>query len=158
MDTNQECKAHCLILPHPTQGHINPMLQFAKRLTRKRVKVTLALTRFLLRTTAGFSGGSISVRAISDGFDERGRAQAKSSEEYQARFQQIGQETLAELLQDLAGSGAPGLRGLRPVYAVGSGCGQGFGLLGRRFSRSRARWTTFIIMCTEGAGAAAFGR
>ncbi|KAL0346075.1 UNVERIFIED_CONTAM: UDP-glycosyltransferase 74B1 [Sesamum radiatum] len=83
MDTNQECscKAHCLILPHPTQGHINPMLQFAKRLTRKHIKVTLALTRFLLRTTAGFSGGSIFVRAISDGFDERGRAEATSSEE-----------------------------------------------------------------------------
>ncbi|XP_011079130.1 UDP-glycosyltransferase 74E1-like [Sesamum indicum] len=107
MDTDQECKAHCLILPHPTQGHINPMLQFAKRLTCKHIKVTLALTRFLLSTTPGFSGGSISVRAISDGFDEGGRAQAKSSDEYQARFQKIGQETLADLLQDLAGSGCP---------------------------------------------------
>ncbi|KAI3446603.1 hypothetical protein Pfo_003268 [Paulownia fortunei] len=104
---NEEYRAHCLILPHPTQGHINPMLQFAKRLTQKGVKITIALTRFILKTTNGFSGGSISVRAISDGFDEGGRAQAKSSEEYQARFQQVGQETLAELLQDLAGSGCP---------------------------------------------------
>ncbi|KAG5589091.1 hypothetical protein H5410_039605 [Solanum commersonii] len=30
-------KAHCLILPYPGQGYINPMLQFAKRLQSKRV-------------------------------------------------------------------------------------------------------------------------
>ncbi|EYU20869.1 hypothetical protein MIMGU_mgv1a005301mg [Erythranthe guttata] len=106
-DAEKENGAHCLILPHPTQGHINPILQFAKRLTHKRIKITLALTKFTLKTTTGFSGGSISTRSISDGFDEGGRAHANSSEEYQARFQQVGRETLAELLQDLAGSGRP---------------------------------------------------
>jgi len=24
--------AHCLILPYPAQGHMNPMIQFSKRL------------------------------------------------------------------------------------------------------------------------------
>ncbi|KAK6151410.1 hypothetical protein DH2020_014045 [Rehmannia glutinosa] len=106
MDTGEH-KAHCLIVPLPFQGHINPMLQFAKRLTHKRVKTTLSLTRFILKTTNRLSAGSVSVRAISDGFDEGGRAQAKSSEEYQARFEQIGRQTLAELLLDLADSGQP---------------------------------------------------
>lgn len=104
--STMNANAHCLILPIPVQGHINPMLQFAKRLTHKRIRVTFALTKFILKTTS-FSSGSISVRAISDGFDEGGRAQAKSSDEYLARFQQMGQQTLAELLQDLQGSGCP---------------------------------------------------
>ncbi|GFP83329.1 UDP-glycosyltransferase 74e2 [Phtheirospermum japonicum] len=107
MDADGEYKAHCLIVPHPTQGHINPMLQFAKRLNQKGIQITLALTKFLLKTTNGFSVGSISVRSISDGFDDGGRAQAKSSEEYQSRFEQTGRETLAELINDLARSGRP---------------------------------------------------
>lgn len=94
-------------MPHPTQGHINPALQFAKRLTHKRVRVTLALTKFILKSTAASSAASISLRAISDGFDDGGRAHATSSEEYRARFEQIGQQTLSELLRDLAGSGQP---------------------------------------------------
>ncbi|KAK4404647.1 UDP-glycosyltransferase 74G1 [Sesamum angolense] len=110
MDTkkaNANETAHCLILPYPIQGHINPMLQFAKRLSHKRLKITLALTRFILKTIKGLSGGSISIGSISDGFDEGGRAQAKTHEEYLARFQQVGRETLMELLQALADSGSP---------------------------------------------------
>jgi hypothetical protein len=42
--------AHVLVLPFPTQGHINPMLQFSKRLASKGVKVTLATTVFIFNT------------------------------------------------------------------------------------------------------------
>ncbi|KAI3446604.1 hypothetical protein Pfo_003269 [Paulownia fortunei] len=137
MDTkkeNEKYRAHCVILPYPTQGHINPMLQFAKRLAHKRIQITLALTKFLLKTTNGFSVGSISARAISDGFDEGGRAQAKSSDEYQARFQQVGQETLAELLQDLASSGCPvDCVVYDPFIPWVLDVAKGFGLLGAAF-------------------------
>nr|UHH90514.1 UDP-glycosyltransferase [Nicotiana benthamiana] len=34
-------KSHVLVLPFPVQGHINPMVQFSKRLASRRVKVTL---------------------------------------------------------------------------------------------------------------------
>ncbi|KAL0404686.1 UNVERIFIED_CONTAM: UDP-glycosyltransferase 74G1 [Sesamum radiatum] len=110
MDTkkaNANETTHCLILPYPIQGHINPMLQFAKRLSHKRLKITLALTRFTLKTIKGLSGGSISIGSISDGFDEGGRAQAKNHEEYMSRFQQVGRETMMELLKALAESGSP---------------------------------------------------
>ncbi|KAG8372275.1 hypothetical protein BUALT_Bualt12G0049400 [Buddleja alternifolia] len=104
--TNGEYKGHCLTVPYPIQGHINPMLQFAKRLSHKHLKITFALTKFLFKTTTHLSGGeSISIRVISDGFDNGGRAQAKSFEEYQIRFMQTGQQTLSELLHDLAISG-----------------------------------------------------
>ncbi|KAK4349512.1 hypothetical protein RND71_032267 [Anisodus tanguticus] len=43
-------KAHCLILPYPMQGHINPMLQFSKRLQSKGVKITIAPTKSFLKT------------------------------------------------------------------------------------------------------------
>ncbi|KAL2544534.1 UDP-glycosyltransferase 74F2 [Forsythia ovata] len=93
-------KAHCLILPFPVQGHINPMLQFAKRLRPKGVKITLLLTKFLRKTMQEFSGSSnISLEAISDGFDEGGRADSESPEAYYARFRLVGTETLSELLE-----------------------------------------------------------
>ncbi|KAK4374202.1 hypothetical protein RND71_004879 [Anisodus tanguticus] len=34
-------KSHVLVLPFPVQGHINPMVQFSKRLASRGVKVTL---------------------------------------------------------------------------------------------------------------------
>ncbi|KAL2544539.1 UDP-glycosyltransferase 74F2 [Forsythia ovata] len=42
---------------------------------------------------------NISLEAISDGFDEGGRADAESPEAYYARFRLVGTETLSELLE-----------------------------------------------------------
>ncbi|KAI4989074.1 hypothetical protein ZWY2020_036391 [Hordeum vulgare] len=40
---------HVLLLPYPSQGHINPILQFGKRLaSHAGVRCTLAVTRYLL--------------------------------------------------------------------------------------------------------------
>ncbi|CAI9755578.1 unnamed protein product [Fraxinus pennsylvanica] len=91
--------AHCLILPYPSQGHINPMLQFAKRLSQKGVKITLVLTKFLHKTIQEFSSSPISLETISDGFDEGGRAQAESLAAYRKHFRLIGTETLSELVE-----------------------------------------------------------
>nr|CAD1841720.1 unnamed protein product [Ananas comosus var. bracteatus] len=40
--------AHVLVLPYPSQGHINPMLEFAKRLAAKGPAVTVVVTRHIL--------------------------------------------------------------------------------------------------------------
>ncbi|CBI24721.3 unnamed protein product, partial [Vitis vinifera] len=37
-------ETHVLVIPYPVQGHINPMLQFSKRLASKGLKVTLITT------------------------------------------------------------------------------------------------------------------
>lgn len=42
---NGESEADVLVFPFPVQGHINPMLQFAKRLASKGVKVTFITTK-----------------------------------------------------------------------------------------------------------------
>ncbi|KAK9941777.1 hypothetical protein M0R45_007471 [Rubus argutus] len=104
-------KAHCLVLPYPSQGHINPLLQFSKLLDHKQVKVTLVTTRFIYNTM--YRGSSctaldtISVETISDGYDEGGRAQAESIQVYLESFWKVGSQTLAELLEKLSGSGCP---------------------------------------------------
>ncbi|KAL2236861.1 UNVERIFIED_CONTAM: UDP-glycosyltransferase 74E2 [Sesamum indicum] len=106
MDNREENrhKPHCLVLPFPIQGHINPMLQFSKRLSHKGIRITLAATKHLFKTTQQFSG-SISVETISDGFDE-GKADV-DLDPYLARFEQVGTETLSELLDKLRDSGRP---------------------------------------------------
>ncbi|KAL3360454.1 hypothetical protein AABB24_013728 [Solanum stoloniferum] len=99
-------KAHCLILPFPVQGHINPMLQFSKRLQSKRVKITIALTKFFLKTMQELPT-SLSIEAISDGYDDGGYHQAGTFVAYITRFKEVGSDTLSHLIQKLANSGCP---------------------------------------------------
>lgn len=99
-------KAHCLILPYPVQGHINPMLQFSKRLRSKRVKITIALTKSFLKNMKELPT-SMSIEAISDGYDDGGRDQAGTFVAYITRFKEIGSDTLSQLIQKLAISGCP---------------------------------------------------
>ncbi|KAL3360458.1 hypothetical protein AABB24_013732 [Solanum stoloniferum] len=99
-------KAHCLILPFPVQGHINPMLQFSKRLQSKRVKITIALTKSFLKNMKELPT-SISIEAISDGYDDGGLHQAGTFVAYITRFKEVGSDTLSQLIQKLANSGCP---------------------------------------------------
>ncbi|KAL7171498.1 hypothetical protein ACSBR2_036203 [Camellia fascicularis] len=61
----EEHKAHVLVIPYPSQGHIIPLLRFAKRLSSKGIKATFATTR---HTLSSISSPFISVEPISDGF------------------------------------------------------------------------------------------
>ncbi|KAL5990782.1 hypothetical protein ACLOJK_011686 [Asimina triloba] len=92
-----------LLVPYPTQGHINPMLQFGKRLVSKGIKVTLVNTAFINHSTQ-FDTGAIGVASISDGYDKGGFAEAESAEEYLERFETTGSATLSQLIfQKLGG-------------------------------------------------------
>jgi pathogen-inducible salicylic acid glucosyltransferase len=99
-------RAHCLVLTYPTQGHINPMLEFSKRLEHKGVKVTLVTTYFISHTIHK-EATSIALETISDGYDEGGRAKAESIHAYLERFRRVGSQTLAELLEKLSSSSRP---------------------------------------------------
>ncbi|XP_039160761.1 UDP-glycosyltransferase 74F2 [Eucalyptus grandis] len=99
------CKAHVLVLPYPAQGHISPMLQFAKRLVSKGVRVTLATTVFVAKSMHAALNDSIGIETISDGFDEGGSAQAESIEAYLRSLQAVGSRTLAALIKKLDNSG-----------------------------------------------------
>ncbi|CAL5353346.1 unnamed protein product [Camellia sinensis] len=103
---NRAYRAHCLILPYPLQGHINPMLQFSKRLQSKQIKVTLVATRHMFNTTISEQAvPSIPVETISDGYDQ-GNIKV-SPEVCLERFREVGSQTLAELIEKLRGTEYP---------------------------------------------------
>lgn len=97
---------HILILPYPGQGHINPMLQFAKRLFFKGVDSTVAVTVFI-GNSLGASNSSIPIETYSDGYDHGGFAEAVSSESYLDSLRTVGSKTLSDLIQRLQEEGRP---------------------------------------------------
>ncbi|KAG8642058.1 mogroside IE synthase-like [Manihot esculenta] len=108
MENDQRAwSAHALAFPFPAQGHINPVLQFCKRLVSKGIKATLVTTRFLSKSIHVDPSSNIDLETISDGFDEGGHAQAESVEAYVSTFKAVGSETLANLIRKLNDSGHP---------------------------------------------------
>ncbi|XP_023752514.1 UDP-glycosyltransferase 74G1 [Lactuca sativa] len=97
---------HVLLFPFPSQGHINPLIQFAKRLISKGVKTTLITTIYISKTSPS-SNTSITVEPISDGFDDGGYMSAGSDEAYLEKFQQVGSKSLADLIRKLDSEGNP---------------------------------------------------
>lgn len=98
-DEDYKAQVHVLVLPFPIHGHINPMLQFAKRLTSRGIKVTLAPTLFMAKSLR-IDAGPIAVDPISDGCDEHGyRYCAESPRAYLDSFRTVGSRTLARLIE-----------------------------------------------------------
>ena len=84
---NKAYRGHVLALPYPSQGHINPLLQFSKRLVSKGLKATLATTLFIHNTMQPpSSSSSLQFDTISDGYDEGGFAQVENIQEYHTRM------------------------------------------------------------------------
>ncbi|KAL8209344.1 hypothetical protein R6Q57_006076 [Mikania cordata] len=106
-DNNTNKPPYVLVIPFPAQGHINPLIQFAKRLISKGVKTTLITTIFYLNSqfTNKTNTTSIEIEAISDGFDVGGYSSADSSEAYLKRFKEVGSRSLAELIRKLQNEG-----------------------------------------------------
>ncbi|CAN1332802.1 UDP-glycosyltransferase 74F2 [Linum perenne] len=106
--TNQQQQPHFLVIPLPSTGHINPMLQFSKRLIHKGTKVTLVLTRFLsnsITSTATTSG--INLAAISDGYDDGGMDASPNPGVYLTTFREVGSKALAQLITEMSEAGDP---------------------------------------------------
>ncbi|XP_062175064.1 UDP-glycosyltransferase 74F2-like [Alnus glutinosa] len=99
-------RAHCLVLTYPAQGHINPMMEFCKRLQHKGVKVTFVITNFISKTMHK-EASSIALETISDGYDEGGLAQAESIYAYEESFRRVGSQTLTQLIEKLSSSSSP---------------------------------------------------
>ncbi|KDP45199.1 hypothetical protein JCGZ_15064 [Jatropha curcas] len=97
---------HCLVLAYPAQGHINPMLQFSKRLQNKGLKVTFVTTKSLSNTIhkPSSSSPSIALETISDVYDDCDQSQRENIEAYLAMFWDIGPKSLTNLVQRLNNS------------------------------------------------------
>ncbi|KAL8469501.1 hypothetical protein ACS0TY_032372 [Phlomoides rotata] len=98
--------AHILAVPYPSQGHVNPMLQFCKRLVFKGSKATFIVTKFIFKTFDPKSD-TIVIDTISDGFDDGGFSQANDVADYLTKMERAGSETLEELIKTYQKSGQP---------------------------------------------------
>ncbi|XP_077225505.1 UDP-glycosyltransferase 74F2-like [Tasmannia lanceolata] len=106
MEEKREKAPHVLVVPYPAQGHINPLLQFAKRLASKGIKVTLANTIYLTKSLKAKTG-LVAIETISDGFDEGGFESSESTETYHERLKEFGTKTLTELIEKQNSSTLP---------------------------------------------------
>ncbi|XP_010460183.1 PREDICTED: UDP-glycosyltransferase 74B1 [Camelina sativa] len=104
-ETKTKLKAHVVILPYPVQGHLNPMVQFAKRLVSKTVKVTIATTTY---TASSITTPSLSVEPISDGFDFIPLGiPGFSVDTYSESFKLHGSETLTRVIENHKSTDSP---------------------------------------------------
>ncbi|MED6135629.1 hypothetical protein PIB30_048419 [Stylosanthes scabra] len=94
---------HVLMVPYPSQGHLNPMLQFSKRLTTKGVRSTMVITKFISKSMhlhqLSSLPTSIQFDTISDGYDQGGFSHAESISSYLSTMKAIGSENLKELIK-----------------------------------------------------------
>ena len=91
------------MLPFPSYGHINPMLEFSKLLQHQgEVKVTLVTNLSNYNNIPKLPPNSnITIETISDGFDKGGVAEAKDFKIYLNKFWQVGPQSLADLINKL---------------------------------------------------------
>jgi hypothetical protein len=100
----QHGAVHVLLVPLPAQGHMNPMIQFGRRLAYHGLLPTLVTTRYVLSTSPA-AGAPFPVAAISDGFDDGGMASCSDPVEYCRRLEAVGSETLARAIDAEARAG-----------------------------------------------------
>ncbi|XP_039154903.1 UDP-glycosyltransferase 74F2 [Eucalyptus grandis] len=98
MEDDKGCRGHVLLVPYPSQGHINPMLQFSKRLASKGLKATFATTVFIFNSMKADTSPLVGLDTISDGHDSGGFAEAESIHTYITRLEAAGSKTLSDLI------------------------------------------------------------
>ncbi|KAM3702237.1 hypothetical protein ACJW31_04G010700 [Castanea mollissima] len=92
-----ERETHILVIPYPLQGHINPILQFSKRLTSKGPRVTFVTPTSISKSIQAQASSSVSFEIISDGSEEVEKLE--TIDEHVQRFKSKVSESLAKLIQ-----------------------------------------------------------
>ncbi|XP_057752237.1 phloretin 4'-O-glucosyltransferase-like [Arachis stenosperma] len=101
---------HFLVVPYPVQGHINPALQFSKRLLSFGANVTLLTTLYMHRRMSSTNSSTfgLSILPFSDGHDAGFTASASS--EYSLYFSELrrrGTDFVTDLILSNAKQGHP---------------------------------------------------
>uniref|UniRef100_A0ACD5VMA4 Uncharacterized protein n=1 Tax=Avena sativa TaxID=4498 RepID=A0ACD5VMA4_AVESA len=103
--TGSSAMIHVLLLSYPSQGHINPLLQFAKRLaSHSGVRCTLATARSVL-ASSNPSAGSVHIAGFSDGGGLDDAAGDISA--YLPRLESFGSDDVDDLLRSASTEGRP---------------------------------------------------
>ncbi|KAI3470321.1 hypothetical protein Pfo_026984 [Paulownia fortunei] len=106
MMERKDNRPHILAVPYPSQGHVNPMLQFCKRLVSKGTKATFAVTNFISNSFNPKSD-TVAIDTISDGFDDGGFSQSEGVADYLTRLEIAGSKTLEKLIKTYQNSNHP---------------------------------------------------
>lgn len=96
---NNMKKGHVLLLPFTAQGHINPLLQFGKRLASKGLKITFATTVYFSKSMH-LKDCEFDVELFSDGFDETGPFGAASGAVFLSTITEVGSRTLSDVINN----------------------------------------------------------
>ncbi|KAK6161665.1 hypothetical protein DH2020_005046 [Rehmannia glutinosa] len=101
---------HVLLITFPAQGHINPSLQFAKRLTNMGIDVTFATSvyarRRMAKTTAGDAPKGLTFASFSDGYDD-GFKPSDDANKYMTEIRSQGSKALKDTILAAAEQGRP---------------------------------------------------
>lgn len=103
---------HILLITFPAQGHINPSLQFAKKLIRMGVEVTFAtsLSAHSRMANALAATKGLHITPFSDGYDD-GFKLTDDAKHFMSSIRSHGSESVREILRSSAEKG-------RPVHCV----------------------------------------
>ncbi|XP_022898617.1 crocetin glucosyltransferase, chloroplastic-like [Olea europaea var. sylvestris] len=100
---------HVLLVTFPAQGHINPLLTFAKTLIRNGIEVTFSTSlyaqRRIAKATDDITNG-ITFAAFSDGFDD-GCKSDDDRDRYMIEFRNRSSNTIRETILASAEQGRP---------------------------------------------------
>ncbi|KAM0043407.1 hypothetical protein Hdeb2414_s0010g00340921 [Helianthus debilis subsp. tardiflorus] len=101
MSSSQK-QPHVLVISYPAQGHVNPMLQFCKRLVAKGIKTTSATTlSFSKSVTFDKNNHLINLETFSDGFDDNGPDEIVAPEVFFPKLREVGPKSLSDLVLQL---------------------------------------------------------
>ncbi|KAL0358478.1 UNVERIFIED_CONTAM: UDP-glycosyltransferase 75C1 [Sesamum angustifolium] len=103
-------RRHVLLVTFPAQGHINPSLQFAKRIIDMGIEVTFATSvyarRRMEKTAARDLPNGLSFAAFSDGYDD-GFTMSDDPNKYMTEIRSRGAKTLKDTALSAAEQGRP---------------------------------------------------
>ncbi|PWA51207.1 UDP-glycosyltransferase 74AF1 [Artemisia annua] len=97
---------HVLVISYPAQGHVNPLLQFCKRLAAKGIKITFATTKSFSKTVHIDNNTLISFETFSDGFDNNTPGQFVPPDVHFPKLHEVGSKSLSDLVTKLDGLNA----------------------------------------------------
>ncbi|CAI9781977.1 unnamed protein product [Fraxinus pennsylvanica] len=93
-------RPHVLLVTFPAQGHINPLLTFAKTLVRNGIEVTFSTSLYAQRRMSKASDditNGITFAAFSDGFDD-GCKSNDDRDRYMMEFRSRSSNTIRETI------------------------------------------------------------
>ncbi|XP_058093418.1 phloretin 4'-O-glucosyltransferase-like [Magnolia sinica] len=99
-------ESHLLVLTFPAQGHINPALQFAKRLVHTGVRVTFATSVSAHRRIKSTPQDGLSYAYFSDGYDD-GINPTDDLENYLGRLKEVASRSVSDLIRTFTDEGRP---------------------------------------------------